>query len=1177
MTHLKKVLLLLVSSFLLTLSMKGLAEELPEDWTIPGNTVVYGMLEQDNNFDNGPEPLEWIVLTCDGENSLVITRDAVVLYRFGIFTVQPQWTGCEARVLLNENFIESTFTEEECARILFAKVDDAMSYPHERGDRLFLLSEEEYVSYLAGMDGARAAYTPFVRATMEARLQSLAGKKSVRIDELISRNAQAKEAWWLRTALEYVDTYDGGMGTIAVEQVLSDGTIKSDDPGYTAALRPAMWVKVRTAEPTPEPTPEPTSASNDLPQENANWIENLTWGDYTYTCFYDECWLTGYSGTETDIVIPSEINGYPVTKLDGTFSYNMSIQRVVVSEGVEEIWNYAFDSCENLREVTLPSTLRELGLCVFSGCIQLEKINLPDGLTILDDSAFYHCDSLTSISIPDTVEEIGPAVLMNCTGLVEVKLPEGLRAIPSQMFQGCTSLQSIRIPDFVDYIADQSFANCTALQTVLLPPGKEVLVEKNAFAGTPWAAHQPPKDNVNVKIVQSDFRFEMNGPDGTGIIVDYIGTDSHVIIPAEIDGIPITGVANNIFRVYPEDNPAVVESLVVEEGITTIDPWAFAWVNTLRSVTLPSSVKYVGECAFADCSNLETVMIPDTASVADNAFYGCNAVEIIRYSYAWKDYTYYFEYGECVLTGYNGTDTNIIVPSEVNGCKVTEMDGTFTGNTFIESVVVPEGVNQLLNHTFSGCVNLRSVTLPSTLQNLGWYTFTDCASLEEIILPTGLESIGEKTFSHCSNLERIIVPDTVYWIGDSAFAGCESLTALKLPEALQVISGELCLDCKNLTSIQIPKNVEHISYRSFSGCSALQSVQLPSSNQVLIVESAFAGTPWADSTPYRDMSNVTVGQSEFEYSYGYDYDAEQNYCVILAYLGTDKHVVIPASIDGLPVYCVESLQAEDIESIVLEEGIRYVPAWSFEYQRNLRSVVMPSTIEWVGYAAFSHCNNLETVLIPDTAEVDDAFEGCENVGIIRYTPGFAPELPPLAPLTPTPAPSLTPSPTPKPTPEPTPTPNVIDFSAYDLFSFPETSLDNFYIEGHTCTADGIIEDRYGMYVINYIGANKDIRLPEMMYCNMSDRVEDVCLILDGAFASTGVERVVLPQYLSFIGDKAFANCTSLREIAILCPWAKISATAFEGCSEDLIIYGYRGSEAEEAAEILGCYFEAIGE
>ena len=108
--HGKAFLCAVLALLLCALACAAVAE--PEgDWTTPGSIVRFGTLEQDNSFDNGAEPLEWVVLHSDGEKSLIMTRDVVLIYRYGIFYVQPRFQNCDLKVFLNEAFDESPLEE----------------------------------------------------------------------------------------------------------------------------------------------------------------------------------------------------------------------------------------------------------------------------------------------------------------------------------------------------------------------------------------------------------------------------------------------------------------------------------------------------------------------------------------------------------------------------------------------------------------------------------------------------------------------------------------------------------------------------------------------------------------------------------------------------------------------------------------------------------------------------------------------------------------------------------------------------------------------------------------------------------------------------------------------------------------------------------------------------------
>ena len=119
------------------------------------------------------------------------------------------------------------------------------------------------------------------------------------------------------------------------------------------------------------------------------------------------------------------------------------------------------------------------------------------------------------------------------------------------------------------------------------------------------------------------------------------------------------------------------------------------------------------------------------------------------------EYDYDEEYG-ATITGYTGSDTDVIIPSTIgDNYPVTGLDMTFASNHSITSVVVPEGVTSLGSYTFETCESLASVTLPSTLTTIGETAFARCTSLESITIPAAVESMWAQVFLGCTNLTEI--------------------------------------------------------------------------------------------------------------------------------------------------------------------------------------------------------------------------------------------------------------------------------------------------------------------------------------------------------------------------------------------------------------------------------------
>ena len=100
----------------------------------------------------------------------------------------------------------------------------------------------------------------------------------------------------------------------------------------------------------------------------------LTSGDFEYNVIYDDtAEITGYTGSATDVTIPSVIDGYTVTSIGGG----------------------AFSNCSSLTSVTIPNSVTRIYNCAFEECSSLTSVTIPDSVTSIGDSAFYYCSSLS--------------------------------------------------------------------------------------------------------------------------------------------------------------------------------------------------------------------------------------------------------------------------------------------------------------------------------------------------------------------------------------------------------------------------------------------------------------------------------------------------------------------------------------------------------------------------------------------------------------------------------------------------------------------------------------------------------------------------------------------------------------------------------------------------------------
>ena len=207
-------------------------------------------------------------------------------------------------------------------------------------------------------------------------------------------------------------------------------------------------------------------------------------GPWSYTIQKDgSAAITGYTGKDQDLIIPSEIDGKPVTAVAASAFYNHTkLKSVTVPESVNEIGDSAFAWCTGLKSITLPKQMTSLGAGCFAWCTKLAGVELPDGIKSIGEYTFFHCKNLEGIEVPDSVTSIGEKAFSNCGSLASVKLPSGLKNIEEDVFKKCKNLKNVVIPDGVKKIRKSAFVDCDNLEEVTIP-ASVTAIEASAFKG----------------------------------------------------------------------------------------------------------------------------------------------------------------------------------------------------------------------------------------------------------------------------------------------------------------------------------------------------------------------------------------------------------------------------------------------------------------------------------------------------------------------------------------------------------------------------------------------------------------------------------------------------------------------------------------------------------------------
>ena len=426
-------------------------------------------------------------------------------------------------------------------------------------------------------------------------------------------------------------------------------------------------------------------------------------GDFAYTLADGKATIVKYNGNSGYVVVPAQIDGYPVAEVGHEAFYgNGNINTLIVEEGIHTIDRYAFENCANLTSITLPQSLTTLGGYAFASCYSLTEVTVPGGVKFIDEYTFGWCDNLTTVTLGEGVTALGYQPFYYCEKLSTVNFPSTLRQLSAGAFYGCYDLirntydnglylgsannpyQILVGPLYWDIttcmvhpdtqvIAEDAFYGCSYLQSITMPEGLKS-IDKSAFeecysltsASIPNSVEYIGDDafydcNSLNYTVYNDAQYLGNANNPYILLVSAVSRDltscqvhpnTRVIGPRAFQESPnlievvipdsVTSLGSYVFY-----NSYNLKKIVLSKNITSIPEGTFYGCSSLESITIPDGVTSVGAAAFYNCHGLKSITVPSSLKTVDyNAFYSCYNVEEINYTGTEE------QWGKIVYDGY---------------------------------------------------------------------------------------------------------------------------------------------------------------------------------------------------------------------------------------------------------------------------------------------------------------------------------------------------------------------------------------------------------------------------------------------------------------------------------------------------------------------------------------------
>ena len=433
-----------------------------------------------------------------------------------------------------------------------------------------------------------------------------------------------------------------------------------------------------------------------------------------------------------------------------------------------------------------------------------------------------------------------------------------------------------------------------------------------------------------------------------------------VTVPEEIDGYPVTAIADSAFYGH-----TYLTTLVINAPIKHIGNDAFNSCGKLTSINIPDSVVSIGDRAFRSCSKLKSITIPEgVVSIGDEAFCACGALTTVSFpstlEYIGNDILYMSN--SVAYTNKNGL---LYAGNSKNPYQILFKTWNYSGTVNIDTntTIIADGA-------FDGRTNITDLHIPPSVRFIGLSAFSNYSlSISRGVHITDLESWCKIRFAnqYSNPLYR----------GRSLYLNGERIEELSIPEGIEALSPYTFYNNCYIKSISIPSSLTYIDPLAFMSCTAIESITVDEENP------AYEG--YGNCIIDKETRTLILGCKRSALESDDDIRAIGDYAFYGCYL---ESIILPESVTSIGSSAFYS--CDNLTSINIPDGVLKIGERAFYKCAILGPITLPSGLTEIENGTFYECSNLGGVVIPHgvTRIGISAFLGCylDTSGItIPYT------------------------------------------------------------------------------------------------------------------------------------------------------------------------------------------------